>query len=315
MKISFKKLKTADDNIRVSFDNKNTFENYNKNTALADGITIPDECTDFSNIVVKTDKSEITDLVYEIPTDLLSQGDLNSKLDTRIKKLKMPDGVTTIGNCAFRGCSNLTSISIPDSVTSIGNGAFETCGKLTSIEIPDSVTSISAYTFNGCSKLTSISIPDSVTSIGESAFYNCISLTSIAISDSVTSIGNCAFYNCKSLTSIAVSDNNNNYSADEYALYNKNKTKIIQFYNRSITTFNMPNTVTSIANFAFDGCSSLTSITIPEGITSIGNVAFMNCSGLTIINYRGTEEQWNNITKGNNWDKNCPAVVNYNYIN
>ena len=66
MKISFKKLETTDENIKVSFDNKSTFESYNKNIALSDGISIPDRCTDFSDIVVKTDKSEITDLVYEI---------------------------------------------------------------------------------------------------------------------------------------------------------------------------------------------------------------------------------------------------------
>ena len=86
MKITFRKLKTADDNIQISFDNKNTFENYDKNIALSDGISVPDECADFSNIVVKTNKSELSDLAYEIPADLLSQGNLSSKLDARIKQ-------------------------------------------------------------------------------------------------------------------------------------------------------------------------------------------------------------------------------------
>ena len=164
MKIAFKELETAGNNIQVSFDNKNTFENYNKNTALVDGISVPEECTNLDNIVVKTDELESSNLVYEIPADLLNQGSLSSKLDKRIKDLKIPDGVTSIDDRAFWGCSNLTSIEIPDSVTFIG----------------------------------------------------------------------------------------------------------VQ--------------------------------------------TFYNCSNLTNINYKGTEEQWNNITKGDNWNLNCPAVVNYNYV-
>ena len=82
----------------------------------------------------------------------------------------IPDGVTSIGDCAFRDCRSLTSITIPSSVTSIGSNAFRDCRSLTSIMIPDSVTSIGSSAFQDCSSLTSITIPDSVTSIGYSAF-------------------------------------------------------------------------------------------------------------------------------------------------
>ena len=121
---------------------------------------------------------------------------------TLITNLVIPNGVTSISNFAFSGCTGLTAVTIPDSVTSIGRSAFSGCASLTSITIPNSVTSIGGGAFLGCTGLTSITIPDSVTSIGETAFSGCTGLTSITIPNSVTSIGENAFYGCASLTSI-----------------------------------------------------------------------------------------------------------------
>ena len=122
-----------------------------------------------------------------------------------VKKIVIEDGVTSIGDYAFRGCSSLTSITLPDSVTSIGDCAFVFCVGLSSITLPDSVTSIGDSAFKNCSSLTSITIPDRVTSIEPYAFDNCSSLTSITIPDSVTSIGESAFSNCSSLQTISLS--------------------------------------------------------------------------------------------------------------
>ena len=120
----------------------------------------------------------------------------------KIKKVIIEDGVTNIGNDAFTGSSNLTSVEIPNSVTSIGDGAFYGCISLTSVEIPNSVTSIGESAFQHCSRLTSVEIPNSVTSIRSETFEYCKYLLSIEIPNSVTSIGDGAFYGCSRLTSI-----------------------------------------------------------------------------------------------------------------
>ena len=109
-----------------------------------------------------------------------------------------------IGECAFFGCSSLTSINIPSSVTEIGNRVFEDCKSLTSVNIPSGVTEIAWRTFWGCSSLTSVDIPSSVTSIGSETFSGCSSLTSVNIPSSVTEIGGAAFYGCKGLKSIYI---------------------------------------------------------------------------------------------------------------
>ena len=110
--------------------------------------------------------------------------------------------VIGIGEDAFYGAHDITSITIPNSVTSIGSSAFSDCSGLTSITIPNSVTSIGKFAFFSCSGLTSITIPNSVTSIGEDAFEECTGLTSITLPSSVTSIKAGAFAECTNLTSI-----------------------------------------------------------------------------------------------------------------
>ena len=177
-----------------------------------------------------------------------------------IQRVVMEDGVTTVGQAAFYGSNGLTSVTIPDSVTSIGD-----------------------YAFYGCSSLTSITIPDSVTSIGYYAFYGCSSLTSITIPDSVTSIGNTAFSGCN-LQSITVAEGNPNYSAEGAVLFNKNRTTLCGYFAGSNQTeYQIPDSVTTIGDFAFYGRSSLTSVTIPEGVMYISSSAFSGCSGLTSV--------------------------------
>ena len=188
-----------------------------------------------------------------------------------LTSITLSNNITNIGNSAFSGCSSLTSITIPDSVTSIGEGAFSGCSSLTSITLSNNITNIGNSAFSGCSSLTSITIPDSVTSIGEGAFSGCSSLTSITIPDGVTSIGDATFSNCEGLTSITIPDSVT--SIGEGAFYACS----------SLTSITIPDSVTRIGDYAFKNCSNLTSITIPDSVTSIGSSAFKNCRSLQTI--------------------------------
>ena len=115
---------------------------------------------------------------------------------------KIPDSVTGIGEGAFSGCSDLTSVVIPDSVTSIGGYAFAWCSSLTSIDIPNGVTSIGYHAFTNCTALTSITIPDNVTKIENNAFEGCVGLTNVFLGNRVEIIDSVAFYGCTGLTDI-----------------------------------------------------------------------------------------------------------------
>ncbi len=203
---------------------------------------------------------------------------------SKLTSIIIPDSVIIIEEAAFGSCTGLTSINIPDSVTSIGNDAFICCTGLTSVNISDSVTIIGEEAFAYCSGLTNINIPNSIIIIKEYAFY-CSGLTSITIPDSVTTIGVQVFVNCLSLKNYTVSPLNQSFSSDEYGvLFNKDKSILLQYpAGKEQTTYLIPESVTTIGEWAFDSCSGLTDINISDSVIVIGDMAFNYCSGLTSI--------------------------------
>ena len=180
----------------------------------------------------------------------------------------IPDGVTSIGEGAFRGCEQLQFLVIPNGVTSIGNSAFSRCEQLQSVVIPDSVTSIGERAFCGCEQLQSVVVPNSVTSIGDSAFSECYHLQSIVIPDSVTSIGDSAFYRCEQLQSVVIPDSVTSIGKWAFSICKQLQSVVI------------PNSVTSIGEKAFYECKQLQSVVIPNSVTSIGEEAFSGCKSL-----------------------------------
>ena len=177
--------------------------------------------------------------------------------------------------------TKLKLIILPQNVTTIEDGAFKDCGVLTSIDIPNSVTSIGYEAFSGCSSLTSFTIPNSVTSIGNYAFSNCSDLTSIKVES-----GNVKYdsrNNCNAI--IETSSNTLIRGCKNTIIPNSVKSIGNNAFSgcSGLTSITIPNSVTSIGDNAFSGCYNLTSVTIPNSVTSIGDYAFSGCSGLTSV--------------------------------
>ena len=241
--------------------------------------------------------------------------------------------VTVIGQEAFFGCGELTSVIIPNSVVSISEKAFYWCIKLTEITIPSSVRTIGKMAFTNCNGLTMINvdsenehyksidgvlfnfdttillrypegnsrtayiIPNSVISISEDAFYKCSGLTSVTISNSVTSIAGWAFYN-SGLISVTIP--NSVISIGESAFSNCDR----------LTTVTIPNSVVSIGESAFSNCDRLTTVTIPKSVTSIGGMAFSGCDGLTMINVESGNNHYKSID-GILFDFDATTLIQY----
>lgn len=199
------------------------------------------------------------------------------------------DGTIEITDCT----SSATSINIPSTID----------GK--------SVTSIGNNAFYSCKNLVNITIPDSITSIGNNAFEYCASLKSVLIPGSVKSIGNAAFNRCESLMNIEVIKNNSNYFSQDGVLFDKNKTKLIQYPigNKRIA-YDIPNGVKSFGDCVFDSCSTLKNITIPDSVTSIGWGVFSGSTSLTNIDVSENNLNYSSY-EGVLFNKNKTELIKY----
>ena len=213
-----------------------------------------------------------------------------------LTNITIPNSVTSIEFGAFYCCSSITNISMSNSLIFIEENVFNGCSSLTDIIIPDSVISVEDLAFANCSNLTNVTIGNSVTGIGDLTFAGCLSLSNIIIPDNVTSIGYEAFWGCSLLTNITVDYKNINYSSADGVLFNKNKTKLIQYPIGNLrNSYSLPNSVKSIEDGAFARCSNLINVTIGNQVTGIGEYAFYNCSSLVNVYYTGSKNEWDKV--------------------
>lgn len=226
--------------------------------------------------------------------------------------------VTSIGDGAFRGCTNLTTVTIPNTVTRIGREAFRNCHNLNSMMIPKSVTDIEYNAFLFCPRLTEFTvdaenptysslegvlfnksqnlliqcpqgkagdyiIPESVTKIEDnSALRWCWQLASVTIPRSfVADIDWLTFLDCASLKTFVVAADNAAFSSVDGVLFNKSQTELIRCPPGKVGEYKIPDGVTNMGTFKY--CRRLTKVTIPSSVTNVINTAFEECTNLTSI--------------------------------
>jgi hypothetical protein len=169
---------------------------------------------------------------------------------TSLTSVTMLNGLTSIGEEAFYGCTSLDSVTIPASITNIGIGAFDECTKLTNAAISNGVTSIGESAFIYCSSVASVVIPGSITNFGPYAFSDCTSLTNATISAGATNIGYGAFYGCSALTSLTI-----------------------------------PGSVTSIGDDALENCTSLASVFFTGNAPAADSTVFAGDNSNPVMYY------------------------------
>lgn len=200
----------------------------------------------------------------------------NNKRYSMLTEVIIPNNITSIKPYTFSNWGFLTRVTIPDHVVSIGTNAFYNCKTLTEVEVSNYITDIGDYAFMSCGSVTNITLPSSVINIGESAFESCY-YTTFSFDNNLpnlTSLGKRAFDLCNGLTSFVIADG-----------------------------------VSTIRSETFAFCSNLNSLVMGVGITSIEGYAFSDSRSLTSIDYRGTMEQFNSITKDSNWLKNRSPIA------
>lgn len=184
------------------------------------------------------------------------------------------DSVEVIADYCFTKCK-LKNITISDSVKRIGDYAFSECALLENVDLGNGVENLGGYTFIW-SAIKSITIPESVTSFDSSIFSNCANLESVEF------------------------------------LCNVEELSDFMFQNSGLKTIIIPDCFKKIGQQCFNNCTNLKSVVIDTNITDIDYMAFGGITDLTIY-FKGSEAEWNNITKDSNWNKNSSIKIEYNY--
>lgn len=240
-------------------------------------------CSQLQNISV-----EIENTTFSSRDDILYDKGQTTVLLCAAQKegvCDLPNTIVKIGNSAFSGCSKITKIVLPSKLTTIESSAFSECSSLASIALPDALTSIGTYAFYNATSLASdIVIPSGVTEIKDYTFYGCSKIKTVTLHDAVKSIGTYAFSGCASLTNIALPEYLT--TIDTYAFYGAGLTSITipvdvksipkgVFENCHLTNITLPEGLESIGLYAFrNNGTNIQTVNIPKSVKSISNNAF-----------------------------------------
>ena len=255
-----------------------------KKTAIDSGT-----CGDNLTWALYTDGELVVSGTGEMLNSYYNSTDAWASYKNKIITVNIESGVTSIGSEAFRGCMSLASVSIPSSVKKIGVSAFRECHALTNMVFPSGVEIIDENAFAECTNLASLTIAPTVNQIKSNAFRSCNKLTDIYISDleawcsipfaypagqdpelSPFSCTHDLYLNGTLLTELVIPESVT--SIPQYAFWGC----------RNITSVSIPSTVTSIGGYAF-ASSGLTDVTIPNNVTFISSGVFYNCENLASV--------------------------------
>jgi len=191
-----------------------------------------------------------------------------------LTSIVVPEGMTKLPDYAFDGAKYLTSITLPSTLNVIGFDAFRNCTGLTGIEIPAGVVDVRGSAFSGCTNLQTIELPEGTKILGSKAFYKCTSFTEIKLPDSITTMSNETFGSCTNLSKINIP------LLWELVYTDLGDGKIFKDC-AALTSIVVPEGITKLPDYAFDGASFVSSLTLPSSLAKIGSYAFRNCRGIT----------------------------------
>ena len=171
------------------------------------------------------------------------------------KARSIPESVKQIGDCAFAGDTDITTVLLPNTITKIGQSAFEGCSSLSEVTLPPSVTSVGSRAFYGCTSLVSVELPSKLRELPERVFSGCEGLAGITIHGNIEVVGDHAFEHCKGLRSLK-----------------------------------LQNGIITVCEGAFEGCTSLGRVVVPESVREVQTLAFKDCISLTRVEFNGDTE-------------------------
>ena len=204
--------------------------------------------------------------VTEIPANAF-------KDKTTMLSIKLPNGLTTIGDYAFSGTYLSEELVLPETLETIGNYAFEYCSMITgTLKFNSNLKQIGRSCFNGCKNLKAVdmSATAELESLSESAFNGCSNLETVKLNNTLKNIGSSTFYGCNKLGDIEFPATIE--KIDDYAFSGCENLKMLELSNCE--------SLTSISNYAFENCSSIETVNFPSTLASIGTNAFANCTNL-----------------------------------
>ena len=217
-----------------------------------------------------------------------------------IKSVRLPDAITQIPYKAFSGCTNLKNIRLPDSVTQIDEDAFGNCDLqeqvVQEIVSSDNITFIGSRAFEGNKNIFTVHIGKNVEYI-QTETFNYMSTPS--------------FHDCTNLTSITVSPENQTYTSINGLLCSKDGRSLLYVPVGISGRLDVPAGIETIGREAMHYAFSIKIVHIPKSVKKIGSDAFpIEC---TDVYYDGTEEQWNEISIGKNYNSDFPSGVTLHF--